>query len=441
MSTSIAVIGGGLTGLVAARELAKAGHRVTVFEAFAEVGGLAAGFPLHGTSLEKTYHHIFLTDTDIRSLVDELGIQDTLVWKDSSMGVYYGGAMYPFGTAGQLLGFKPLPFIDRIRLGLIALYLQKTKNWKRFIPVPAAQWMRKACGANAYRVMWEPLLQGKFHRYAQHVSMAWLWARIHTRANSKPNPLAKEQLGYFQGGFAVIVDALMSDLQKRGVVVKTSVPVQELRSSDTGCEVVLKSGDTQRFDKVIVTAPSGVFASLIEKQPQADAAYLQKLRSIDYLGAVCMVFTSSQSLSKFYWTNVNDLASPFLVFVQHTNLMPTQDYEGRQVYYIGTYVPHDHPYFTQTDAEITDEWFAGLKKVFPDFDRRAVEQIHLFRLKNAQHVVDCAYAQKIPDFRTPLPGIFLSNFSQIFPEDRGTNFAVRDGRKIASLVLSDLPNT
>jgi protoporphyrinogen oxidase len=153
-----------------------------------------------------------------------------------------------------------------------------------------------------------------------------------------------------------------------------------------------------------------------------------------------MVFTSSQSLSKYYWTNVNELHYPFLVFVQHTNLMPKEDYEGHHVYYIGTYVPHDHPYFAKTDVEIADEWFAGLSKVFPDFNRKAVEQMHLFRLKNAQHVVDCSYPQKIPDFRTPLPGIYLSNFSQIFPEDRGTNFAVRDGRRIASLLLSDLPS-
>jgi len=57
-----------------------------------------------------------------------------------------------------------------------------------------------------------------------------------------------------------------------------------------------------------------------------------------------------------------------------------------------------------------------------------------FRFKAAQHIVDTDYEKKIPGCRTPLPGVFLANFSQVFPEDRGTNFAVREGEKVAEMV-------
>ena len=75
--------------------------------------------------------------------------------------------------------------------------------------------------------------------------------------------------------------------------------------------------------------------------------------------------------------------------------------------------------------------------MFPEFDARSLRERHIFRFRAAQHIVDTRYEEKIPDYRTPLPGVFLSNFSQVFPEDRGTNFAVREGNRIAELLLRE----
>src|SRR5215469_10048083 len=95
----ILIVGGGFTGLTAAYELSKdPGFSITLVEGGDQLGGLAGGFPLLGTSLEKTYHHLFLTDTAILSLVGELGLSDSLVWYNSSVGIYRGGRTYPFVT-------------------------------------------------------------------------------------------------------------------------------------------------------------------------------------------------------------------------------------------------------------------------------------------------------------------------------------------------------
>ena len=435
----IAVIGGGITGLTAAHELSKLGHSVDILEASDQIGGLAAGFPLNGTSLEKTYHHIFLTDRDIIDLVKELGIEATLLWRPSSIGCYENGKIYPFGTVTSLLSYSPLLFLSRIRLGIVTFYLQKTSRWSRFIHVPAAEWMTRWCGKSVFEHLWKPLLIGKFHHFYNRVSMAWLWARIHTRGRSKTNIFAKEKLGYFQGGFAVLIDNLSKAAKKNGVTMHTHASVRSLRANDEGKVQVQTESDSTAYDRVIATIPSSVFAKLIDGDSHVSEKDIELLRSIDYLGAVCFVFTSTQSLAEQYWTNVLDAGLPFLVFVQHTRLIDPSMYGGEHVYYAGTYLPHDHSFFIQSEDHVCRIMLEGVQKMFPHFDTSAVRQTFLFRLKNAQHVVDTDYVRKIPPSLSRLPGVYLANFSQIFPEDRGTNFAVREGRKIAALVLNGLP--
>jgi protoporphyrinogen oxidase len=433
----VAIIGGGFTGLAAAYDLAKQGHAITILERSPDLGGLASGFQIQGTSIEKAYHHLFKTDTDILSLCEELGLKDRLIWHETSMAIYSDGQLSPFTTPVDLLRFKPLSFVNRIRTGLVLLYLQMTNSWKKFTTVPALAWMKKWSGEQATRVIWEPLLKGKFSTYYDRVSMAWLWGRIHTRGNSKERGSVKETLGYVDGGFIVVVEAIKQALLDRGAHIHTGINVQTITTPDAKPHVTYVLGQDvidQEFDQVVVTTPSSVFASLIKEA--ATDEYLKLLNSVDYLGAVCLVFSSDQSLSKYYWHSISDPNFPFLVFVQHTRYIDTSHYNGKEVYYLGSYIPNDHPYFALDEAALKQLWFSHLKKIFPDFDERHVADAHLFRFKNAQHIVDLSYEERIPPYQTPIRGVYLSNFSQIFPDDRGTNFAVREGRKVAQLILA-----
>ena len=428
----MAVIGGGFTGLVAAYRLARLGANITVFERNASLGGLAADFMLQGAHLEKTYHHIFRTDRDILNLVDELGVADRLIWCNSSLGIFRDGKIYPFMSPLDLLRFKPCNFFNRLRLGAVAFYLQKRKNWRGLASQSAFNWMRRACGEQATRVIWEPLLRGKFDRYFDSVSMAWLWARIHIRANSRDSADA-EKLGYFRGGFAVITRKLESELLTAGVKILKNCRVEEL--AESGNRISLKSGGQwQEFDRCIFTGPSSVLARLLPAGRADLETYRRKLQSIDYLGAICLVFASEQDIGDVYWLNVNEPGAPFLVFINHTKMVDPGLYQNKFVYYIGSYQPHDSPLFNLADEKIISLWLDYLKKIHPQFDAQQIIEKHLFKLKHAQHIVDTNYASKIPDYRTALPGLFLANFSQIYPEDRGTNYAVREGNKIAEMV-------
>lgn len=432
----VAIIGGGFTGLTAAFKLAKKGHKVTILEKGEELGGLASGFKIEGADIEKAYHHLFKTDKDIINLARELGIDHKLEWHNSSLSIYYGGKLYPFTTPIDLLKFAPLNFFNRIRAGLVVLFLGKYSNWKKFTNITAVKWMKKWSGKQVFSVIWEPLLKGKFEQYHDKISMAWLWARLNIRANSKERGDTVEKLGYFDGGFKVIVDALEKRITKLGGEIRTESNVTKI-STDVDDNVLIDiNNETEVFDACISTLPSHIFAKLIESSTK-DSEYLKKLNSIDYLGAVLLVFSSEQSLSKYYWHNINDVNSPFLVFIQHTNLISKSEYSDKNVYYIGSYVPHDHKYFEMDDNEIKSLWFKKLKSIFKDFKETEVREVNLFKFKNAQHIVDTDYESKIPDFATPLTNVYLSNFSQIFPEDRGTNYAVKDGVRIAELIIKD----
>jgi protoporphyrinogen oxidase len=394
----IAIIGGGITGLVAGYRLLQKGHKVTIFEKGDSLGGLLGGFKIEGTNLEKAYHHIFKTDKEIITLIKELGLENKLKWHESKTALYYDGTIYPFAGVVDLLKFKPLNFIDKLRLGLVKIYLEKENNWQKFENVLAYEWMKKWCGDNSYKVVWEPLLRGKFSDRYQDISMAWMWARIHTRGNSSEN--SKEYLGYMEEGFQLIIDKLEKRIKRLGGKIELNKIAEE--------KELIKN-----FDKIISSAP---------------------LENVDYLGAVTMVFSSKQSLSKFYWHNINDANSPFLAVIQHTNLMGTKDYKGKNIYYLGTYLPQNHKYFTCKDGLIEKDFLGFLKKIFSNFNEKEIEEKYIFKFKYAQHIVTRNYREKIEVSESDKK-IIHANFAQIYPEDRGINYAVREGERVGKLFL------
>ena len=292
----IVIIGGGYTGLVAAYRLAQKGNKVTILERGPIVGGLASDFTVEGGSLERAYHHLFKTDTHIIDMANELGIGDKLKWHDSSVSLYYDEQLYPFKGAGDLIKFKPLSLINRIRAGLVVLYLQQTNNWQQFQKVSAYDWMLKASGKQVTKVIWEPLLKGKFDKYYDKVAMAWLWARIHIRAQSRES--GGEKLGYFEGGFQVFTDTLVAKLNELGVEIKTGSEIASLTTTSADkVKITFADKKSSTFDKALATTPSHVFAKLIEKNKTIKSSYIKQLNSINYLGARLLIFSSDQDIS------------------------------------------------------------------------------------------------------------------------------------------------
>jgi protoporphyrinogen oxidase len=425
----IGIVGAGVSGLTAAYRLAKKGHQVEIFEAADHVGGLAAGFKVAGTSLEKYYHHIFTSDTWIRGLVDELGLRENLHWLTSQMGFTYQGKLYPFGTPQQLLSFTPLPFWERIWFGVQALYLGKVNDWKKYETVTAHAWMKKYSGPTIWRVIWEPLLRGKFGKYADKVAMAWLWARIHTRASSRKG--SQEKLGYFQGGFEVFHEGLAKAARETGVKLNLGTPIQKVLTHDAKIKGLEVSGKPKEFDHVIFAAATPIF---LKTCPELPTEYVKRLTQLEFLGAQCLVLVLKQKFSDLYWINIADADIPILALIEHTNFAPREWYQGKHIMYVGNYLPQDHRYFKMEKEEILKEVLPHLKRINPKFDESWLEETFLFQDLFAQPVVPLHYSEVKPTYETPIQGLTLANMALVYPEDRGTNFAVDVGNTAARLV-------
>jgi protoporphyrinogen oxidase len=429
MSQKIAIIGAGYGGMAAAYDLARAGHQVTIFDAAQQPGGLAAGFKRPGWdwSLETFYHHWFGTDHDMLGLIAELGLSADVLFPRPTTVMYYRGKFYPFDSIPAALMYPGLGWgIDKVRFGLVGLYLRLTKNWKPLESVTVDDWMRRWAGSRVYEEMWQPMVQGKFgDTYSSQVNMAWLWARFHVRTT---------RLGTFRGGFQRFSDLFAEKLRSLGVVLKFSSPVSSITPVGGKLEVLV-NGASEVFDQVLSTTSPGLMAKMA---PSLPADYLQGLLALKSMGAVVLTLALDRPLSPqgYYWYNIPKKAGfPFLSLVEHTNFLPAEHYGGDHLIYIGDYLEPGHEYFSMDAAGLLERFTPGIQRINPAFDAAWVRDSWLHNTPYAQPVPFVNHSRNIPAIPSPLPGLFYASMSQVYPWDRGTNFAVEIGRRAARLMI------
>lgn len=426
----VGIIGAGVAGLAAAYDLARVGHTVTVYESAALAGGLASGFrdERWDWPLERFYHHLFETDTAIRELVREIGFADKLFFRRPVTAQWWQGRGYALDGVLPILRFPGLPPLDRLRFGMVAAYLKyATNNWHKLEQTTAAQWTSRWAGATVYRTIWRPLLEGKFGPYTDEVNMAWLWARLKARSF---------RLGYFAGGFQAFCDALLVYVRQLGATVLLETPITAVTQMPEGGWQITAGGSrhpgVDEYDALIVTGSPGLLTRLAPQLPQEYLGQLKKLRS---MGAVVMTIALTRPLTDgLYWVNMPKDQFPFLALVEHTNFVEAEHYGGDHLIYCGDYLEPSHAYFRMTEGELLERFLPALNKVNPRFDRSWVRKTWLHREPYAQPIVPTNHSRNIPPLATPLPGLFWASMSQVYPWDRGTNFAVELGRRVAGEV-------
>ncbi|MFP4343886.1 MAG: NAD(P)/FAD-dependent oxidoreductase [Anaerolineales bacterium] len=448
----IGIIGAGVTGLTAAYDLTRQGHEVTLYEARPYVGGLAAGFKDERWEwhLERFYHHIFASDSDIIGLVEELGIEESLFFPGPVTSIYKEGRLYPINkpligpwlerlpvgkqlsnlsdlvaTGLRVLSFKPIPFLDRFRVGLVTAYLRYTPRWQPLEAVTAHEWLSRTAGERAYEAFWQPLLEGKFGEYYREVNAAWFWARVVART---------PKLGYFEGGFQFFLDTLADQVRAQGGEILLEHHVRGIRAADDG-RLRLELGTGERVHERVLATMSPLM--LRERAPALPADYAAGLENLKSMGAVVLVLALEQPVTdEHYWINIPKREGfPFLSFVEHTNYIDPRHYGGDHVVYCGDYLSPGHPYFEMEPEALLEQFIPGIRRINPDFDRSWIRRSWKFSEIYAQPVPMVNHSALIPPLETPIPNLYLANMSQVYPWDRGTNYAVEIGRRAARRVL------
>jgi protoporphyrinogen oxidase len=445
----IAVLGAGVAGLTAARRLALAGHAVDVYERWPGLGGQAATLDVGGGHrIERYYHHLFTSDRHIAALYDELGMPGELEWRDSSSAFFVGGRQWPFTSPLDLLRFEPLSPLGRVRMGAAVVALQRFgRDQARYEGITAAEWIRSRMGRGAWDNVWGPLLRGKFGDRAEDIAMVWLWSKLTLRRRLEGDEARGEKLGYPRRSWEPLFHALARDIEARGGRVLVDRPAVRV---DPGFTVTAgapgsfrrghdprafeAAGEPERYDRVLSTLPNDVMLDVAGHL--LAAPYADKLRSIEYYAALCLVLELDRPFSAFYWTNVADRDLPFIGLIEHTNFVEPERYGGRRFLYVSNYLPRGHELLGRSPDEVLDRYTPGLRRVNPGFSHDWIRRSWLFREPAAQPIVTVGYRDRIPPLQTGVPGLVLANTTQVYPEDRGTNYAVRLGEDAARALLA-----
>ncbi len=447
-----AILGGGALGLTLALRLAQAGEQVVVMEKERQPGGLAAGFPIGDVYLEKFYHHLFRSDKTIIALLNELGLGKRLEWHAPKTSSMVNGTAYNFSPLDILLHFTPLSFFDRARLGAVGASLKLRRSHAPFERVTAAEWMARWMGKRPYELVWQPILESKFGEYYPQISMAWMWSRLHCRSFS---------LGYLRGGFQQLYDALVREILARGGEVRLGCEVLNARlATDAGVSQAAQAAfvaqpqgassgacgwrvtskpapeaapQEEAYDRVISTLPTRLTFRLIPELPQD---FRDKYDWGLAYGAHCLILALNQSLSDVYWLQFTDRGYPFLAAVEHTNMLPTSDYGGRHLLYLGNYLPMTHPLFKQSKEEVLASYLPHLKRINPRFSPDWVTESWMFAAPFAQPIVTRDFPAHIPPHETPLPNLWLANMFQVYPQDRGQNYSIAMAERLVKRIVA-----
>lgn len=426
----VGIIGAGFTGLSAGYYLTKEGHDVTIFDRDSVPGGLAIGFQEKNWewSLEKHYHHWFTNDESALSLANELNYKVFTVRPKTS--VYVDGKSFQLDSPLNVLQFPRLSLIDRVRMAAVLALMRYNPFWQPLEKIRAVDFLPKAMGEKAYRKLWEPLFINKFGNRKDDISLAWFWARVHKRTPS---------LAYPEGGFLKFANHLADRIKKQKGKIFFNTEADAIESDKKGVKISIKEKDLNiksfQFDKVLVTLPSFLFLKLAKNLPDD---YIKKLSKLEGFGAINLVMRLRKKFfdDNTYWLNICDKKSPVMAVVEHTNFMDSKYYGNEHLVYVANYFLPNHLYFKLSDEELLKKYDSYLKKINSKYADDLIG-FQVFKTPFAQPLIPMNYSKIIPKVETPLKNVYLSNIQQVYPWDRGTNYSVEQGKKVADMMIGE----
>ena len=416
---SWAVVGGGMLGMTVAHRLSQAGQDVTLLEAAPQLGGLASAWQLGDIVWDRYYHVTLLSDSNLRSLLTEIGLEEEMKWVETKTGFYAGGKLYSMSSSVEFLTFPPLKLMEKFRLGATIFGASKMKDWKRLESIPVAEWLERWSGKGTFQKIWLPLLKAKLGEAYKKTSAAFIWAHINRMYKARRTGHKKEMFGYVPGGYARVLDRFAEVLREQQVELVCNAAVESATSLESGrVEVVTRDGDRRQFDNVVFTIPSPHIAAAC---PQLQEDEREKLSSIEYLGIVCASVLLKKPISPYYVTNITDTWVPLTAVIEMSTIVDTKELGGHSLIYLPKYLAPGDETFHLSDEAIKERFLETLEKMYSHFSRDNVVDVRVSRTRNVMAIPTLNYSQKLPGMKTSVPGVFAVNSAHILKGNLNVN--------------------
>ncbi|HTP29139.1 MAG TPA: NAD(P)/FAD-dependent oxidoreductase [Anaeromyxobacteraceae bacterium] len=417
------IIGGGMVGLTLAHRLSQRGCAVALYEAAPELGGLASAWTLGEVTWDRHYHVTLLSDTSLRRILTEIGLEEEMQWVITRTGCYTDGQLYSVSNALELLRFPPLGLLDKLRLAGSIAYAAQVKNWRALERVPVSEWLTSLSGKRTFERFWLPLLRAKLGDNWRLTSAAFIWATIARLYAARRSGLKREMFGYVPGGYARILQRFRERLVERGVQFHLATPVARLdRIPEGGVRVLLPSGEERRFDRAVITLAAPLAARLC---PGLDPDELERLRGVRYQGIVCASVLLDEPLAGYYVTNITDGWVPFTGVIEMSALVDPRHFGGRHLVYLPKYVPEGDPFLQVPEDELRERFLSALERMYPHFRRTQVRAFRVSRVSHVCAIPTIGYSDRLPPIATTTPGLYLLGSAHIVNGTLNVNEGVR----------------
>ncbi|HEU0119963.1 MAG TPA: NAD(P)/FAD-dependent oxidoreductase [Bryobacteraceae bacterium] len=429
---SVAVIGGGVSGLVSAYRLLQKGNRVTLLEASEELGGLGGTFQHEGHTMEQFYHVMINTDENLLALLQEVGLSDQISWTETKMGFLYGKKLYPFNTPLDLLGFGGLSLWGRLRTAFGGAYIAKLLNDPKGLDrVSVSEWLEGIFGSEVFAQLWRPLLRAKFGDMYAKVPAYWFWTRLRREKGS-----AKEVKGYVNGGYRHIADRLRDEIRRMGGVIRMRTAVAGVQEGPRSIQLLV-AGRWETYDAAVSTLP----LPLLHGIAQGKLESMVPRQKLAYQGVVNAVAILKKRLQPNYWNAIVQKGFPFQGLVETTHVVPMEQTGGRHLVYLLNYCGRESELYRQPDGDIKFQALKAMRAFNAKFSDEWIEDIRVFRAPFVEPVWPLGYQTDKPRMRCGDSRLYLATTAQCYPQVNSWNTMVGIANDAASRVQFDLENT
>ncbi len=441
-----AVVGAGMVGLVMAFRLREAGHDVTLIERSEHVGGLVSSHTVGPIAWDQHYHVTLASDSAWRSILKELNLDESIVWKTTRTACLADGTLLPVSSPQEFLRFSPISLIDRLRLGGTLFWATLVKDGRKLEQVPVEKWLRRLSGNSAFDRFWRPLLRAKLGTAYTEASAAFIWATAQRLGKARKNGLDAEKFGYVPGGYANTLRVFADRLRADGVDIKTGI---EITSISTG-SIRLSDGSIISADDIIVTASTKVARRLIVDLNPTEQALLDQ---VQYQGVIDVSLVLPKQLCDYYLTYLLD-DTILTGVVDMSSLVEASELRGHGLVYLPRYAAPDDPLFDLDDEAIVARFTADLARVYPEFDPASIVASRVAKVREVFSVPTIGYSDRVLPFATSVPGVWIANSAQIVNgtlnvdesvqlAERATRSmlaSIRETRRVPTIVKSAVPS-